>query len=487
MRVLVAIAILGVGAALGGAAVNYWPDSHAHVAAAAETASGERDILYYRHPHNPSVTSPEPRKDEMGMDFIPIYAGGGDAAAPGTVSISPVVQQNMNVRIGSVVRGDLARLVETVGFVDYDESSLSHVHLRTQGWIEDLTVRTTGERVEEGQLLFRLYSPELVNAQEELLHIVRRGGSAAPARERLRALGVSAAEIAEVERAGEPRRLVSIRARQGGVVESLNVREGMYVTPGTEVMTIADLSRVWVMADLFEHQVDAVSRDDAAHVKLPFRPGERLEGKVDYIYPSLNSPTRTVRVRLAFDNPGERLKPGMYADVHLASRPLQGVLHLPAEAVIRTGRQDRVILALGEGRFQAREVQVGSRANGDLEIIDGLQEGERVVLSGHFLLDSEASASAELGRMLEAVEEEVGDEVWAEGRLLSIDLKARMVNVDHEPIPVLGWPAMVMDFAVADDLELDGLREDMAMRFRMHEREEFVYEITAIEPAAHDH
>ncbi|WP_299310756.1 efflux RND transporter periplasmic adaptor subunit [uncultured Halomonas sp.] len=330
MKAFAVIVLLGAGAAAGAAAVTYWPDSHAHVAEASGTANGEREILYYRHPHNPSVTSPEPRKDEMGMDFIPIYAGGGDAT-PGTVSISPVVQQNMNVRIGSVARGDLARLVETVGFVDYDESRLSHVHLRTQGWIEELSVRTTGERVEEGQLLFRLYAPELVNAQEELLHVVRRGGSPAPARERLRALGVSAAEIAEIERAGQPRRLIAVRANQGGVVESLNVREGMYVTPGTEVMTI-----------LFEHQVDAVARGDAAHVKLPFRPGERLEGKIDYIYPSLNSPTRTVQVRLTFDNPGERLKPGMYADVQLTTRPLQGVLYLPAEAVIRTGRQDQI-------------------------------------------------------------------------------------------------------------------------------------------------
>ncbi|WP_254276180.1 efflux RND transporter periplasmic adaptor subunit [Halomonas sp. 3H] len=486
MKAFAVIVLLGAGAAAGAAAVTYWPDSHAHVAAAADTANGEREILYYRHPHNPSVTSPEPRKDEMGMEFIPIYAGGGDAT-PGTVSISPVVQQNMNVRIGSVARGDLARLVETVGFVDYDESRLSHVHLRTQGWIEELSVRTTGERVEEGQLLFRLYAPELVNAQEELLHVLRRGGSPAPARERLRALGVSAAEIAEIERAGQPRRLISVRADQGGVVESLNVREGMYVTPGTEVMTIADLSQVWVIADLFEHQVDAVARGDAAHVKLPFRPGERLEGKIDYIYPSLNSPTRTVQVRLAFDNPRERLKPGMYADVQLTTRPLQGVLYLPAEAVIRTGRQDRVILALGEGRFQAREVQVGRRANGDLEIIEGLREGERVVLSGHFLLDSEAAAGAELARMTEAEQESADDDVWADGRLISIDRDARVLNVDHAPIPLLGWPAMVMDFTVADDLELDGLHEEMPIRFRMREREAFLYEITAIEPQAHDH
>ncbi|MBW6392449.1 efflux RND transporter periplasmic adaptor subunit [Billgrantia antri] len=487
MKTLAVIALLGMGAAAGAAAMNYWQDSSTHGIAAAEASSEGREILYYRHPHNPSVTSPEPRKDEMGMDFIAIYAGGADAATPGTVSISPAVQQNMNVRIGSVARGDLVRQIETVGFVDYDESSLSHVHLRTQGWIEDLSVRTTGERVEAGQLLFRVYSPELVNAQEELLHIVRRGGNAAPARERLRALGVGAAEITEIERAGEPRRLVSVWADQGGVVEALNVREGMFVTPGTEVMTIADLSRVWVIADLFEHQVDAVARGDAAQVQLPFRPGELLTGRVDYIYPSLSSPTRTVQVRLAFDNPGERLKPGMYADVYLAPRPLQGVLYLPAEAVIRTGRQDRVIQALGEGRFQAREVQVGRRANGDLEIIEGLKEGERVVLSGHFLLDSEAAASAELGRMNEAAEEGTGEEVWASGRLLAIDAESRQLHVDHAPIPQLGWPAMSMDFAAADDLELDGLRDDMAMRFRMREREEFVYEITAIEPLAHDH
>ncbi|MCC5859467.1 MAG: efflux RND transporter periplasmic adaptor subunit [Ectothiorhodospiraceae bacterium] len=485
MKTLIAIVFLAAGLVLGVLAVPYLQDSHAHQTVSAN--GGDREVLYYRHPHNPSVTSDEPRKDEMGMDFIPIYAGGGGEAERGVVQISPVVQQNMNVRIGAVARGDLQRTVETVGFVDYDESGLTHVHLRTEGWIEDLRVRTTGERVERGQVLFRLYSPQLINAQEELLHALRRGVSAEPARERLRALGVAAAEVAEIERGGEPRRLIAVRAGGDGVVESLNVRQGMYVTPGTEVMTIADLSTVWVIADLFEHQVDAVTTGGAAHVKLPFRPGEVLEGRVDYIYPSLSSPTRTVRVRLAFDNPGERLKPGMYADVHLAARSLENVLHLPAEAVIRTGRQDRVILALGEGRFQAREVLVGQRANGALELIEGVEQGERVVLSGHFLLDSEAAAGAELNRMTKDDDTIAEDGVWADGRLNSVDAEAGVLNLDHDPIPEVGWPAMTMDFNVSPTVTLDGLQTGMAVRFRMVEREDFVYEITAIEPADSDH
>jgi membrane fusion protein, copper/silver efflux system len=419
------------------------------------------------------------------MDYVPIYAGAEGGGADGTVRISPVVMQNMNVRTAGVARGDLERHVETVGFVDYDEAGLTHVHLRTEGWIEELMVRTTGARVEQGQPLFRLYSPMLVNAQEELLQVVRRGGSVEPARERLRALGLGNDEIRAIERAGEPRRVITVRARRGGVVQKLNVAEGMYVMPGTEVMTIADLSRVWIVADLFEHQVDSVAAGRAASVTLPFRRGEVLEGKVDYVYPELAGATRTVRARLVFDNPGERLKPGMYADVRLQADSLSNVLHVPAEAVIRTGRQDRVIVAVGEGRFQARPVALGRRAGDRLEIASGLREGERVVTSGQFLIDSEASVTAELNRMDDA-EPEADEEVWADGRINEVDAAGRQVNLYHEPIPQIGWPAMTMDFAVADDVSLEGIQPAMAVRFRMREREEFVFEITAIQPASHD-
>lgn len=488
MKTLIAIFFLFLGAAGGAGALHYWQNLH-NPGAIAGAASGERVILHYRHPHNPTITSVTPRKDEMGMDYVPIYAdaAGGDDP-PGTVRVSPTVQQNMNVRIGAVTRGDLPRTIATVGFVEYDEAGLSHVHLRTEGWIEALEVRTTGEGVEAGQRLFQLHSPALVNAQEELLLAVRRGGSVEPARERLRILGVSSAEIAAIERSGEPRQRVSIHARHGGVVERLNVAEGMYVTPGTEVMTIADLSRIWVLADLFEHQADAVAVGQAARVSLPFRSGEVLHGRVDYVYPSLNGPTRTLRARLVFDNPEIRLKPGMYADVELEVGPLTDVLHLPAEAVIRTGRQDRVILALGEGRFQARPVAIGRRAGERLEILAGLGEGERVVLSGHFLIDSEASVTAELTRMTPAEPEPESDgSVWAAGRINAIDLEYHELNLDHEAIPAIGWPAMTMDLEVAPEVVLEGLTPGLEIRFRMHEREEYVYEITAIEPVIHDH
>ena len=456
-------------------------------------ARAEREVLYYQHPHNPSIRSDEPRKDEMGMDYIPVYADAdNDDVDPEIVRITPAVIQNMGVRTATVERGSLARGIRTVGFVEVDEATQSHVHLRTEGWIEDLQVRTTGERVEAGQVLFRLYSPVLVNAQEELLQIMRRGSDLNPARQRLRALGMDDSAIRTLEERGEVLQLVPVRAAQDGIVQSLNVAEGMYVQPGTEVMSIADLSRIWVIADLFEHQSDAVREGLAAEVHLPFRAGETLNGRVGYIYPTLASPTRTIRARLSFDNPDGRLKPGMWADVHIEGEATGDVTHVPAEAVIRTGHQDRVIAALGDGRFQAREVRMGRRIGDRMEVLEGLEEGDLIVTSGQFLIDSESSVTVELARMANAehpsTDQVDGDEdVEAEGRINSVDRDARVVNLDHEPIPALGWPAMTMDFTVADGVSLEGLSKGDRVRIRIREREEYVFELTAIEPLGHDH
>jgi Cu(I)/Ag(I) efflux system membrane fusion protein len=355
-------------------------------------------------PMHPQIIRDRPGSCPIcGMDLVPLELG---AASAGTgeapeVRIAPEVVNSLGVRTASVDRGPLWRAIKTVGYVDYDESRLSHVHLRTEGWIERLHVRSEGERVRRGELLFELYSPSLVNAQEEYLQAleVENKSLIEASRERLIALGLRESQVNTLHRSRKVEQKVSISALQDGVVATLNVREGMYVKPATEVLSLADLSSVWLLAEVFEQQSEWVKVGQPADVRLSFLPGQQWEGRVEYIYPSLDPKTRTLKVRLRFDNPQERLKPNMYADVTLYGGPKQDVLYIPREGLIRTGTQQRVILSLGEGRFRAREVVAGMESGDLVEIASGLEEGDEVVISGQFLIDSEASLKASLMRM----------------------------------------------------------------------------------------
>lgn len=347
-----------------------------------------------------------------GMTLVPVQAGdttGQDRGNP-VVEISPTVVNSMGVRTAKVVLGRLWRTINTVGYVDYDESRLSHVHLRTDGWIERLNVKSEGERVRRGEVLFELYSPALVSAQEEYLQALAVANKAlvGASRERLLALGLTSGQVNALRKSRKVSQRVSFHAPQDGVVASLNVREGMYVKPATEVLSLADLSSVWLLAEVFEQQSEWVKVGQPADVRLSYLPGRQWEGRVEYIYPSLNPKTRTLKVRLRFDNPDEQLKPNMYADVTLYGGPKQGVLYIPREALIRTGTRQRVILALGEGRFQAREVVAGLESGEFVEVISGLAEGKEVVVSGQFLIDSEASLKASLMRMSAPTQERQG-------------------------------------------------------------------------------
>lgn len=449
--------------------------------AAADTVSGERKPVKYRHPMNPTIFSDTPAQDDMGMDYIPVYAdGAGDGAGPG-ITIAPEVVNNLGVRTASVERGDLARRIETVGYVDYDERALSHVHLRASGWVENLKVRTLGERVRKGDLLMEVYAPDLTNAQEEYLQS-RRGGISllkVSARDRLLALGVSESQIQQLEKEGRVRQLTAVYARQDGLVSQLNIREGMYVMPQTELMTLADPATVWIKVEVFEQQSGWLAVGQKAEVRMPHAPGEVLQGVVEYIYPEVDPKTRTVRARLRFPNPGERLKFNMYADVVIHAAPRANALHIPREALIPTGVEQRVMIALGEGRFEARPVKTGIEAGDRAEILSGLEKDEQVVTSAQFLLDSESSIRASIQRLTAPPK----PEVWTEGVINTVEADSRILNVTHEPIPELKWPTMTMDFPTARDVKLGGLKPERRMRFRISEGEDGRYQIDAIEPA----
>jgi len=371
-------------------------------------AADEPEILYWVAPMDPNYRRDKPGKSPMGMDLIPVYAESA-GNSDDSISIEPEVVQNLGVRTAVAERSQLWRGIDTVGYVDYDESLVSHIHLRTEGWIEDLVVQSEGERVTRGQRLFDVYAPELVNAQEEFLQALKldNQGMQQASKDRLAALGVSAGQIQALQKSRRVRQTVSIYAPQDGVVSTLPVREGMFVKPADRVMSLADLSQVWLLAEVFERQADWVEVGQAADVILPYQPGTQLEGRVEYIYPGLDPKTRTLKVRLRFPNPDETLKPNMYANVKIYGGARDDIIVIPLEALIRTGREERVVIDLSKGRFASRSVTAGIESGDWVEILRGIAPGDRVVTSGQFLIDSEASLKASMQRMQPAGEGDV--------------------------------------------------------------------------------
>jgi Cu(I)/Ag(I) efflux system membrane fusion protein len=355
------------------------------------------------------------RSPFMDMDLIPKYAdeGAGGESAPGpmgsnaspSVTLSGAVVQNMGVRTTKVERGALWKHIRTVGRVEYDETRLAHVHPRAAGWIEGLTLRAEGEPVKKGQTLAALYAPDILSAQVDFLIAIEPQGQGArkvkvdKARNLLRLLDVPEAVIRDIEKTGETRNTVPVLAPADGIVTQLMAREGMYVTPGSEMFTIADLSDVWVMVDVFEHQLAWVAPGMKAQISVPAYPGRTWEGVVDYLYPDLDPKTRTLRVRLVFPNPQRELKPNMFADVAIDAGSTKDVLKIPRDALIVTGERQSVVKALGEGRFQPVDVVTGMQTDGQVEILSGLNEGDEIVVSGQFLIDSESSLQASFRRM----------------------------------------------------------------------------------------
>jgi Cu(I)/Ag(I) efflux system membrane fusion protein len=369
--------------------------------AAPEAAAGsDREVLYWVAPMDANYRRDEPGKSPMGMDLVPVYADEIDGQ-PGVVAIDATIVNNLGVRTAKAQRGELSQRIETVGYVAYDEDTVQHVHTRVDGWIEKLATKATGDPVKKGQLLFELYSPTLVNAQEEYLIALRSANKLLlkASKERLAALGVTGSEIARLDKERTVRQRVRVYAEADGVIAHLGVREGIYVTPATEIMSVAQLDRVWVLAEVFERQAAWVKPGQSAMVELDYLPGEMWHGSVDYVYPELDPKTRTLKVRLRFDNAAKSLRPNMFARVTIQGDSVGEVVHVPREALIRGGSVDRVVVALGDGRFRAQPVDVGIESGDRVAIRKGISDGELVVVSGQFLIDSESNIEAALNRM----------------------------------------------------------------------------------------
>ncbi len=469
-----------VGALLGAGAMTLFQGEHPAVEGQS-AESGEKKPLYWVAPMDSNYRRDKPGKSPMGMDLVPVYeedTGGGDIG-PGAVKIAPNVVHNLGVRTASVEMKAIDTAISTVGYVQYDEDKLIHIHPRVDGWVEKLYVKAAGDPVEKGQALYTLYSPQLVNAQEEFLIALSRNTNSLieAATARLKSLQLSDAFIAKLRKTKHVEQNVTFYSPQKGVIDGLQIREGFYVSPGTTLMSIAKLDEVWVEAEVFERDAALIKEGLPVTMTLDYLPSKEWDGVVDYVYPALNSQTRTLRVRLSFDNPGYELKPNMFAQVAIMAEPSANRLVVPKEAVIRTGKQDRVVVDFGDGQFKSIAVTLGRVGEDDIEILDGLNEGDVIVTSAQFLIDSESSKNSDFKRMSA---QQQPNSVWMEGEINSVMPSHNMVNITHGPAKEWDWPEMTMDFTVADTVDINDLKSGQTLHFEVTKTADGGYELTGI-------
>lgn len=406
--------------ALAAAAGGYWfgtqrtmPGTDTGIA-----TPGAREPLFYRNPMNPEVTSPVPTKDAMGMDYVPVFADEAVAGPAGTVQIDPVTVQNIGVRTEKVELRSMSRAIQTVGRVDYDEHRLVRLHPKTEGWIEKLYVDTTGQPVKKNAILLSIYSPQLVSTQQEYVLAlksletlrtspfpdVRHGAETLveTSLERLRLLDVPEHQIEDLTKTLEVKKELHIHSPTDGVVINIGSREGQYVTPPTELYAIADLSNVWVFVDVYEDELPWIGVGDEATMTVTALPGQEFRGTLSYIYPYAESKTRTVKVRMEFDNEGLLLKPDMFADVSIKASAMPAAVVVPSEAIIRSGLREQVFVQRAPGKFEPRDVTIGISSDGWTQIKSGVTAGEEVVVSAQFLIDSESKLREATTKMREA-------------------------------------------------------------------------------------
>lgn len=413
--IIVAIT-LAIG--LGG---GYWlghqpsPAKHPAPSSAAPHADG-RKVLFWRNPMNPAITSPVFMKDEMGMDYIPVYDDADRAVQPaGTVKIDPTTMQNIGVRTATAEQRPLSHIIQALGRVAVDESRISHIHAKAEGWIEQMFVHNTGDSVRRNSMLLSLYAPKLVSGQQEYLLALNnyKALSTNPyadigqgarelkdsARERLRLLDVPEHQLRELEQSGKIKKSLHIHSPFNGVVMQIGAREGQYVTAETELFTLADLSRVWVFVDVYENDLPWIKKGDRAEVRASSLPGRTLVGRVAQIYPYFEKDTRTVKVRLEFNNRDLSLKPEMFVNATLQVGQQKPQVVVPSEAVVRSGDGERVFVETSPGKYEPRKVTIGLMAEGYTQILSGIQPGDSVVTSAQFLIDSESKLREAVTRM----------------------------------------------------------------------------------------
>ena len=454
---------------------------------AASTDATGRKVLYWHDPMVPGQKFDKPGKSPfMDMQLVPVYADEADEG--GGVSISPRVQQNLGVRTAEVTKGVVAPSVEAVGTVVYNERDQAVVQARANGFIEKLHVRAALDPVRRGQPLAELYVPDWVAAQEEYLGVVNMGGPELAslregAAQRMRLAGMTEEQIRRVTTTGKVQPRLTITSPIDGVVVELGAREGMTVMSGAPLFRLNGLSPIWVNAEVPEAQAAFVRPGNTVEARAAALPGRTFKGKVSAILPEVNAATRTLKARVELANPGGLLVPGMFATVNFAAAAKRDVVMVPSEAVIATGKRTVVVLSeAGEGgkqRFRPVDVETGAEAGGMTEIRRGLEPGMKVVVSGQFLIDSEANLKTTLAR-LEDAPAASPKTYTVNGKVESIDAHSALLS--HGPIPELKWGSMTMEFKVRHGVPIEGIKEGADVTFDFVDAGKGAYEITAIRP-----
>ncbi|MBI5561681.1 MAG: efflux RND transporter periplasmic adaptor subunit [Deltaproteobacteria bacterium] len=422
-RLVTIIIALAVGAGFGGAVVLLY--GRTTPPKAGIMAKKERRILYYRNPMKPGVTSPVPMKDNMGMDYVPVYEDeAASQTTPGTVRISPEKIQKIGVKSEEAARRRLRRVIRTVGRVEPVEDNIFVINAKVGGWVEKLYVSRTDQMVSPGDRLLDIYSPDLVSAQEEYLLAqksftgvksspypeIRRGAESLleAARKRLRNWDISDDQIERLKETGRPGRVMTIKAPAMGSVTEKMVVEGQKINPGETLFKIIDHSKVWVYGEIYEYELPYIKTGGAALVTLPYSSGEAYTGAIDHVYTHLGSiryeqdsgtEVRTAKVRIELPNKDQRLKLGMYLNIDMPVEEAASAVAVPEGAVIDTGVRRMLIIDRRDGTFEPREVKAGAKADGYYEIKSGVAPGEWVVTSASFLIDSESNLKAAISGM----------------------------------------------------------------------------------------
>jgi len=527
----------GVGAGYwwGGRAPSGAPVGGATDAASpAAGARAERRILYYRNPMGLPDTSPVPKKDPMGMDYVAVYDGEEPDAGSSQIRISVDKVQKLGVRSEPAAMRSLDKVIRAVGRIEVDERRVFAIAPKFEGWVERLFVNATGQPVSKGEPLFEAYSPELVSAQREYAIATDAVAALKGAGEdsqagmkrladssltRLKNWDISEEQVRALAQSGEARRTLTFRSPVSGIVMEKKAVQGMRFMPGDSLFQIADLSSVWVMADVYEQDIGLIRTGSKAKVSISAYPEQSFEGTITYVYPTLKPETRTVPVRLETGNARHLLKPGMFAEVQLPVGGKGKVLTVPISAVIDSGTRQIVLVQLAQGRFEPREVKLGSRTDAYVEVRDGVKEGEEVVVAANFLIDAESNLKAAVGGF--GVSDKSGAPAAAgtpapsspaaspapapgasaggaiapaaggkspvvghraEGTVKAVDAKAGTVSIAHGPVETLRWPGMTMDFKPANSALLADLKPGVAIAFEFVERSPGEWVITKVTP-----
>ena len=517
----VAVGTLAIAALAAGG--GYWsgqrqvPGDHdeakPHAAVAAgEPARGTRKILYYRNPMGLPDNSLTPKKDPMGMDYIPVYEGEAGEAGSKQISISTDKIQKLGVKTEAASLRSLDRIVRAVGRIEPDERRQYAIAPKFEGYVERLQVNMTGQMVAKGQPLFEVYSPELISAQHEyalakqgVQSLTNASGEARNGMQqladaslmRLRNWDISEEQLRALAGAADTRRTLTFRSPVAGVVTEKKAVQGMRFMPGEVLYQVADLSTVWVIADIFEQDIGVVKAGAHARIKINAYPDKAFEGKITYVYPTLKAETRSVPVRIELANPAMQLKPGMFAQVELAVAAQGQVVTAPSSAVIDSGTRQMVLVQVGEGRFEPRAVKLGARSDDRVELREGVREGEQLVVTANFLIDAESNLKAAVDGFAHPAPTDgqlpardasprarpasAGHQ--AEGRIEAINAASATVSISHGPVESLNWPPMSMAFKVANPSLLKDLKPGAAIAFEFVERGAGEWVITSAKPA----